>query len=71
MGHSDVLGVLGGFGVLTALFFYLAIVAAALAIPFAVISTARSARMIARELQRANDYREHYEHGVRPGPLGT
>lgn len=71
MGHSDVLGVLGGIGVLTALLFYVAIVAAGLVIPFAVISTARSARMIARELARANDYREHYDHGVRPGPLGT
>jgi hypothetical protein len=51
--------------------FYLAIVAAGVMIPFAILSMARSARSIARELERANDYREHYERGVRPGPLGT
>ena len=42
-----------------------------LATPFLGISLVRNIRAIARELQRANDYREHYDHGVRSGPLGT
>lgn len=71
MHPTDVVAVLGGFGVLVLIVFYLAIVAAGVMIPFAIVSMARSARTIARELARANDYREHYDHGVRPGPLGT
>jgi hypothetical protein len=43
----------------------------ALASPVMLVSLVLNVRKIARELQRANDYREHYEHGVRPGPLGT
>lgn len=39
--------------------------------PVVMVLGVRSLRRIARELQRANDYREHYEHGTRPGPLGT
>ena len=38
--------------------------------PLLAISAVRSLRRIARELERANDYREHYDHGVRPGALG-
>jgi hypothetical protein len=71
MHPTDMVGVLGGFGALLLLVLYLAIAAAGIMIPFAVLSLARSARRIARELARANDYREHYEHGARPGPLGT
>lgn len=38
--------------------------------PFMMFSATRSLRKIARELERANDYREHYEHGARPAAIG-
>jgi hypothetical protein len=71
MSPSDVATAIGGLGALVIFLMWAAVVIAAFLFPFALFSIARSARHIARELQRANDYREHYEHGVRPGPLGT
>jgi hypothetical protein len=39
--------------------------------PFMLLSAARSLRRIANELERANDYREHYAHGKRPTAIGA
>ncbi len=61
----------GGVGALLFVPWLLVMFGLSLAFPFLCFSVVRSARTIARELQRANDYREHYEHGVRSGPLGT
>ena len=52
-------------------FWFVAILGLTLAFPLMCFSVVRNIQRIARELQRANDYREHYDHGVRPGPLGT
>jgi hypothetical protein len=69
--EQSITGLIGSFG---ALFFVVGVTAGlvfAVSYPFLAWSVVLNIRKIARELQRANDYREHYEHGVRPGPLGT
>jgi uncharacterized BrkB/YihY/UPF0761 family membrane protein len=71
MSPSDVAAAVGGLGALVIFLMWFAVVVAALLFPFALFSMARSLKRISRELERANDYREHYDHGLRPGPLGT
>lgn len=62
---------IGAFGSLFGVLFLFVLAALAVSWPFLVWSVVRNIRRIANELQRANDYREHYDHGVRSGPLGT
>lgn len=52
-------------------FWCIAILGLTLAFPVMCVSVVRNIRKIARELERANDYREHYNDGIRSGPLGT
>jgi hypothetical protein len=68
---TSFLSLFGAFGTLVGVVSLCACVVLAVCSPFLVWSVVLNIRKIARELQRANDYREHYEHGVRPGPLGT
>lgn len=70
MGHT-LLPFAGALSGLVALVVGLVAVAVAIASPFLLVSVVLNIRKIARELERANDYREHYERGVRPGPLGA
>jgi len=54
-----------------ALVFYACLFTIVFGWPLMAYSAMRSLRKIAREIERANDYREHYDNGVRSGPLGT
>jgi hypothetical protein len=69
--EQSITGLIASFGVLSVVVGIIAGFVFAVSYPFLAWSVVMNIRKIARELQRANDYREHYEHGVRPGPLGT
>jgi hypothetical protein len=69
--NLTLLPVLGALGSVVTVALVVVAAAVGLASPFLLVSVVLNVRKIARELQRANDYREHYAHGVRPGPLGT
>lgn len=68
--ETIVSGVLGLSVGVVAILFYFCIFVIMFGWPLLAWSAVRSLRRIARELERANDYREHYEHGKRPTPLG-
>jgi len=60
----------GTIGSVLGLVFVFCLMVAMFGWPLLALSAVRSLRKIARELERANDYREHYEHGKKPTPIG-